>query len=146
MSKCALCGQDKPLRKSHIISEFIFDYMKETSAVENTRFKRPLENINKVYQDGDKLPLLMRDYLFGQRSDLDYVENHIFFWDLIEDTSKGFAENNPNSFFRRTVYGYTTIMDGNSIYVQTNMMGIMAVTIIKKHKEDEKLRGKTKYS
>jgi len=58
MDKCALCGQIKELKLSHIIPKFVFDYIKRTGAIQNTRFRRPLDNPNIPYQDGDKQELL----------------------------------------------------------------------------------------
>jgi hypothetical protein len=45
---CALCGENKKLRMSHIIPNFVFKWMKETSA---TGFLRSAENPKKRLQD-----------------------------------------------------------------------------------------------
>lgn len=52
---CALCGQQKPLLKSHIIPAFIFKWFKETSGTGYLRFA---ENPNVRVQDGLKIELL----------------------------------------------------------------------------------------
>lgn len=40
IGECALCGHKKELKLSHIIPKFVFDYIKRTGAVQNTRCKR----------------------------------------------------------------------------------------------------------
>lgn len=55
---CRLCGMEKPLRKSHIIPGFIFDWLKESSVTGYLRFG---ETPNKRVQDGYKRTLLCDD-------------------------------------------------------------------------------------
>lgn len=52
---CRLCGDEASLRQSHIIPQFVFDWLKETSATGHIRYGR---NPNKRVQDGLKIPLL----------------------------------------------------------------------------------------
>lgn len=52
---CALCGENKSLSMSHIIPNFVFKWMKESSA---TGFLRSAENPEKRLQDFAKLPFL----------------------------------------------------------------------------------------
>jgi hypothetical protein len=52
---CALCERDLPLRRSHIIPSFVFEWLKETSG---TGHIRAAENINLRVQDGWKTKLL----------------------------------------------------------------------------------------
>ncbi|MFA5750112.1 MAG: hypothetical protein WC895_02735 [Candidatus Shapirobacteria bacterium] len=58
MSKCRLCGLEKPLRKSHIIPKFVSQYIKENSL---TGYLRQSGNINQRVQDGLKVSLLCQD-------------------------------------------------------------------------------------
>ncbi len=62
---CRLCRKSKILRKSHIIPNFVFKWLKDTSA---TGFFRPGINPNKRSQDGVKQYLLCEDceQLFGR--------------------------------------------------------------------------------
>lgn len=55
LTRCALCDSDSPLCESHIIPQFVFDWMKETSATGHIRFA---ENPNRRVQDGWKPRLL----------------------------------------------------------------------------------------
>ena len=52
---CALCGLFPPQENSHIIPDFVFRWLKATSA---TPFMRNASNPNKRIQDGKKYPLL----------------------------------------------------------------------------------------
>lgn len=58
IGKCALCGRDNmTLKQSHIIPKLIYT---RTKTYENSRF-RNFTNINQIYQDGEKKPLLCHD-------------------------------------------------------------------------------------
>lgn len=59
MTACALCKSDKPLVKSHVIPQFVFDRIKKNSPTGFLRgvFLKP----NKREQDGDKLKMLCID-------------------------------------------------------------------------------------
>ncbi|MBI2470715.1 MAG: hypothetical protein HYV59_05660 [Planctomycetes bacterium] len=61
---CQLCRKSKILRESHIIPNFVFKWLKDTSA---TGYLRPGSNPNKRSQDGVKQYLLCDDceQLFG---------------------------------------------------------------------------------
>ncbi|MBA4390714.1 MAG: hypothetical protein C0399_07235 [Syntrophus sp. (in: bacteria)] len=52
---CKLCGNKAELRKSHILPEFAFGWLKETGA---TKYLRVGDAPNKRVQDGHKMPLL----------------------------------------------------------------------------------------
>ena len=55
---CALCGFNRPLRESHIIPHFVFEWLKETSA---TGYMRHARQPNLRVQDGIKERLLCAD-------------------------------------------------------------------------------------
>lgn len=55
---CALCGSNGPLRESHIIPHFVFEWLKETSA---TGYMRHAQQPNLRVQDGMKERLLCAD-------------------------------------------------------------------------------------
>jgi hypothetical protein len=65
LKACALCERDLPLRRSHIIPSFVFDWLKETSGAGHIRFA---ENVNLRVQDGLKPKLLCGgcEQRFGQ--------------------------------------------------------------------------------
>lgn len=58
LTACAFCGRSRPLRLSHIIPKFVFDWLKRTSATGLLRVGR---EINRPAQDGFKTRLLCRD-------------------------------------------------------------------------------------
>jgi hypothetical protein len=57
MNACGLCGENKLLRKSHIIPKFVFDWIKETGA----GALRAGSNMNIRVQDGPKVSFLCDD-------------------------------------------------------------------------------------
>lgn len=59
MAACALCKSDKPLVKSHIIPQFVFDRIKKNSPTGFLR--RVFLTPNKREQDGDKPKMLCID-------------------------------------------------------------------------------------
>ena len=65
LTSCALCGQESPLRSSHIVPRFVFEWLKETSGTGHIRFA---ENVNLRVQDGWKPKLLCAtcEQMFGQ--------------------------------------------------------------------------------
>lgn len=65
LKSCALCAQESPLRSSHIIPRFVFEWLKETSGTGHIRFA---ESVNLRVQDGTKPKLLCAncEQLFGQ--------------------------------------------------------------------------------
>jgi hypothetical protein len=58
MDTCRLCNQEKELQESHIIPNFVYRWLKETSV---TGHIRSGESVNKRVQDGHKFPLLCRE-------------------------------------------------------------------------------------
>lgn len=58
LTACAFCGRPRPLRLSHIIPKFVFDWLKRTSA---TGVLRVGYEINRPVQDGFKTRLLCQD-------------------------------------------------------------------------------------
>ncbi|URZ04229.1 hypothetical protein [Clostridium felsineum] len=55
MPICALCGQDRDLKKSHIIPKFVTERIKKNSPI---GFMRNAQNPKVRLQDGDKRPML----------------------------------------------------------------------------------------
>ena len=49
---CALCGREEPLMQSHLIPKLVYRRIKKSG-----RF-RSLDDINKIFQDGEKRPML----------------------------------------------------------------------------------------
>ncbi|WP_202128548.1 hypothetical protein [Paenibacillus dendrobii] len=76
---------------------------------------------------------IMKDFLLGNKEDLGYIDNHIFFFNRIKKTNnKEVVENGPHVFFRRSVFGYTLINHNpGGIYVYSNLAGILICTILK---------------
>lgn len=83
MATCALCKSDKPLKKSHIIPQFVFDRIKENSP---TGFLRSIGKVNLRRQDGDKPKMLCEDceqrfaqaeHIFAEKIFKPYQENGI---------------------------------------------------------------------
>lgn len=83
----------------------------------------------------DKLKLMvlfraeqtMRDYLLGKRSDLDTIQNHMFFLDRVQAAPSLAASMNPNVVMHRTISSYT-VCDGQTLFTLSNLMGILVVT------------------
>ncbi|MGE7787448.1 hypothetical protein ACQKMX_27485 [Bacillus cereus] len=80
-----------------------------------------------------KTEKIMREYLLKQRMNLDYIENHIFFFDTVEEAG---GVTNPHATIQGSVFGYTVGKD-DSYYVFTNLTGIWIVTIIQKHPKEK---------
>lgn len=57
-NKCAFCKEDRPLKESHIIPKFVYDWVKSTSP---TPYLRYSNNVEKREQDGPKQKLLCED-------------------------------------------------------------------------------------
>ncbi|MDM5191144.1 hypothetical protein QUF93_00175 [Bacillus hominis] len=95
------------------------------------------EDSNRI--DATRLSLLkktekiMRDYLLKQRMNIDYIENHIFFFDTVEEAVD---VKTPHATMQGSVFGYSVGKD-DSYYVYTNLAGIWIVTIIKKHPKEK---------
>lgn len=78
----------------------------------------------------------MREFLWGKRSDLNNIENHIFFFDDIRELSVGarnIADLKPHTTIHRGISSYTFCNEQEKTYVTlTNMLGIMLITIYHK--------------
>lgn len=80
-----------------------------------------------------KAEQIMRDYLIGRRNDLGKIENHIFFFNSIKETSEEIFGLDLHTAIGGGVVGYTVVMnDCDSSYVFLNLQGVIIVTIIKK--------------
>lgn len=76
---------------------------------------------------------IMREYLTYKRSNIDSIENHIFFFDeiaKIENDTIGKLKNaRPHVTFHRGITSYTFCYEDNGTYgTITNMMGIIVFT------------------
>ncbi|HDR6289270.1 TPA: hypothetical protein QCU33_005402 [Bacillus cereus] len=80
-----------------------------------------------------KTEKIMREYLLKQRMNIDYIENHIFFFDTVE---QAVGVTNPHATMQGSVFGYSVGKD-DSYYVFTNLAGIWIVTIIQKHPKEK---------
>ena len=109
--RCGLCGKSASLQSSHIVPKFVFDYLKKTSAVENTRLRRPLENIKIPYQDSDKPKLLCHDCeeLFSAKET--YFRNQIFMPYQEGRLTQEFAYLNQLLYFITSVNWRTLYLD-----------------------------------
>lgn len=97
-----------------------------------------LDTINHLI----KSESIMRNYLLGKRSDVDYIENHIFFFDTIKSVSGELKEKiyelNPHVSIRRGITSYTVWHEEfGTFFTFTNMMGIIVVTFYKKNKDEK---------
>lgn len=83
--------------------------------------------------DREKLMVLfraeqtMRDFLLGKRSDLDTIQNHVFFLDRVQAAPNLDASMNPNVVMHRTISSYS-VCDGQTMFTLSNLMGILVVT------------------
>lgn len=79
----------------------------------------------------------MREYLLKKNSEIDGVENHIFFFDDLLDVEKSYAELRPHATFHRGIISYTFFNKQlNSQATITNMMGIILFTLYSKGPEE----------
>lgn len=221
LNTCALCGEKKEIKLSHIIPKLVGRNLKKTSigAIRNT------ENPNKVVQDTEKHYLLcddceerfsasetwfankiyypyvkrksddfdyderlhyflislswrslyldimdlvqnggcqldtlnhlikseaiMKDYLLEKRSDVDYIENHIFFFDTIKSVSGELGENinelQPHISIHRGITSYTVwYEEPGTFFTFTNMMGIIVITFYMKNEAEKWINTKIK--
>ncbi|MBB2483184.1 hypothetical protein H5P36_23800 [Bacillus sp. APMAM] len=80
----------------------------------------------------------MRAYLLGKRSDLDIIENHVFFFDTVKSMEGPESLRNPHVLVQGSAFGYTVLSnDNDSIYVFANLTGAIIVTVIKKAKKEK---------
>lgn len=83
----------------------------------------------KILQQSE---LMMREYLLGNKAELTTFKQYLFFIDDISEAEQGIAELKPQSFLRRSGFGYTFISEEQGIYLTfCNLAGILAVTIYK---------------
>lgn len=92
---------------------------------------------SKVKQILSKNEEVLRDFIMERRQDIGSIENHIFFFDEIAYASEKIVNCGPNVFFKSSSFGYTTAINKKSIYIITNICGILIVTILKKPKDDK---------
>lgn len=83
-----------------------------------------------------KAEKIMREYLLGERREIDSIENHIFFFDTIESAGGGVAHLDIYSALHGSAFGYTVVNSLGAIYVFANLTGILIVTVIKKHSKE----------
>ncbi|AMR06364.1 hypothetical protein [Bacillus thuringiensis] len=96
--------------------------------------KKLTEDMFKTLRNAEEI---MRLYLLNKRLNLNGIENHIFFFDEVESKS-GF--DNPHTLMHGSVFGSTVIRvhdAKNVIYVASNLLGILIVTIIQKHPKEK---------
>lgn len=76
----------------------------------------------------------IRQYLLGNAAIPANVENHLFFFDTVVGSNLAEEDHNhPNATVHRSITSYTVESgDGQSIFVFSNMLGIIAVMFIKK--------------
>lgn len=80
-----------------------------------------------------KTEKIMRDYLLDFRSDLSFIENHIFFFDDVKSIDSSLRISSPHRLIQGSAFGYTVLTKNpKGIYVVANLTGIIIVTIIKK--------------
>lgn len=70
---------------------------------------------------------IMRDYLMGKRTDIETIENHIYFFDRIESVSGLDATKNPSVAMHRSICSYSCY-NGKTCFTVSNLMGILIVT------------------
>lgn len=70
---------------------------------------------------------IMHDYLTGKRTDIGFIENHIFFLDRVQSLSNIDALKNPSVAMHRSISSYT-VYNGKTSFTISNLMGILIVT------------------
>lgn len=79
----------------------------------------------------------MREYLMKINSEIDGIENHIFFFDDLVDAEKSYPDLRPHVTFHRGILSYTFFdKQLNSQATITNMMGIILFTLYNKDPEE----------
>lgn len=81
----------------------------------------------------------MRDFLLKKRADLDGIEHHIFFFDVIESVSGNYPGDGlrPHATIHRGITSYTFCNESEGTYVTlSNLMGLMVITLYKKGKNE----------
>ncbi|MFK5709841.1 hypothetical protein [Lysinibacillus boronitolerans] len=73
----------------------------------------------------------LRNYLLGNSSSLEGIENHIFFFNEIQEANKEVAEMNLHSSVGSSVIGYTVVNNNpDGSYIFLNLQGLIMVTIL----------------
>jgi hypothetical protein len=85
---------------------------------------------------------IMKSYLLNKRCDIGKIENHILFFDRIEQNSSELSEEfkhlQPHMTIHRGISSYTRCCeDVGTYFTITNMMGVIAVTLYRKGKEEK---------
>jgi len=79
----------------------------------------------------------LREFLLNKNEGLGGIENHIFFFNKIESSSKEVADLNLHSALGSSVVGYTVLCDSyDSSYIFLNLQGLIMVTILKPSNHD----------
>lgn len=78
---------------------------------------------------------IMREYLLGKRNHLDYIQNHIFFFDKIQSCNNINLDMNPSEAMLRTICSY--LVCGKSSFTVSNLMGILIVTFYSMDKNEK---------
>lgn len=85
-----------------------------------------------------KAEKIMRLYLLEKRRDLDFIENHIFFFDTIKSIKQEEPIlNNLHSLIQGSAFGYTVHTHNNGVYIIANLSGIIIITILKKERKEK---------
>lgn len=80
------------------------------------------DNLLNLYRSEE----IMREYLLGKRNNLENIQNHMFFFDMIQSGDNINWDMNPSEAMRRNICSYSII--GNSSFTVSNLMGILIVT------------------
>lgn len=70
---------------------------------------------------------IMHDYLMSKRTDIENIENHIYFFDRIQSVTRLDASKNPSIAMHRSICSYTSY-NGKTCFTVSNLMGILVVT------------------
>lgn len=76
----------------------------------------------------------MKDYLLGEKEDIEGIENHVFFFERIEKIGAKCDDAfylNPHMTIHRSVTSYTHYSD-DTVFTISNLMGIVLVTLYEK--------------
>ncbi|MEN1938994.1 hypothetical protein AAIE21_26575 [Paenibacillus sp. 102] len=76
---------------------------------------------------------VMRSYLLKERLNLDVLENHII---LFNEEIMRELFSHPHAIIQGSAFGTPVIMNKDAMYVISNLVGILVITIIKKHPEE----------
>ena len=82
----------------------------------------------------------MREFLLKRRSDIGNIENHIFFFERIQEVNAPadsiYHTGKPHVTIHRSLASYSGYYD-NTIYTISNLMGIIIVTLYEKDADEE---------